>query len=748
MNITYISSFTPRKCGISSYTRDLSNSLKETGNDISIVAMENPTLPLKYDNPVKNIIHQERIKDYKEAALKINDDTTDIVHLQHEFGLFGGEEGEHILEFANYLKKPLIVTFHTVLMKPNEKQLYITQELARLSWKITVMDEVAKDRLNTIYGLNNRDIEVILHGAPEITMEKESAKEALDLSDKFVVLANNLLSRNKGIEYAIEAISLAVNHIPNILFLIVGETHPLVKIHEGESYREELIQQVKTLHLEKNVIFNNDYVDVDELQILLSAADVYVTPYLDPQQITSGTLSYAVGVGKACIATEYIYAKDLLSNGKGMLVPFKDGPAIAKALIELYSDPKKLHSLELKTQVYREEMKWSAVGKKHSNLYKNIILLKDSKNKSREFIHAPINASYLSYLTDSVGIIQHTSHLIPDRKFGYSTDDNARALIVVSTLYKQKKMKELLKLIHHYVSFLQFAQDPSGQFHTFLKFNGSWDDKSDVTDPFARAVWALGHYLHLNENKGYIQSIEVLFVRTFKQFENIRDLRAAAYSIFGLYYYILTFQNKKDTAFLAIQHLTRLADLIVIAYEKNHSTDWQWIEDLVTYDNFRIPQALYLSYLITHDEKYKKIATNLLNFLTSCNYDNTNKQFDFIGQNGWYKKGSKKADYDQQPLEAAGAVETYLTAYQVTGKEQYYDLAWEAFEWFFGKNRNHRYLYDETTYGVFDGLNTRGVNENEGAESIICFLMAALSLKSSLKRLRTKFLGVVAKQIV
>ncbi|MDP2632414.1 MAG: glycosyltransferase family 4 protein [Candidatus Curtissbacteria bacterium] len=735
MKIAFIASFVPRKCGVATYTRDLSLEIHKKRIPVSIVAMENPMIPTVYAPPVIEAIHQEKIQTYRKAAKLLNSSSCDIVHLQHEFGLFGGADGEYILELAQALKKPLIVTFHTVLLTPTEHQKYIIQELARLARNVIVMDEVGKNRLEQVYGLNPNDSVFIMHGAPITTMKKYDAKKTINFHHSFILLSNNLLSRNKGIEYAIEAVAQAVSKIPNLVFLVVGETHPLVKKTEGESYREELMKLVIKLKLVKHVIFINKYVPLEQLQIYLAAADVYITPYLDPQQITSGTLSYAIGAGKACISTEFIYAKDILAKDRGILVQFQDSYAIAKALVELYKDPKKLQILETNAANLRKDMRWSHVAQKHILLYSKILKLNDTHSIAKKFVSTPLDISYLAHLTDAVGVIQHTHHIIPDRKFGYSTDDNARALIVVSQLYKQRKRNNILKLAKLYVTFLKFAQSTNGKFHTFLNFNRSWDDTTDVTDPYGKAMWALGLNLYLNDNPPFAQSIHSLFVMNLKQMDNIRDLRTAAYTMLGLYYYILTYETKTDAAAQASEYLKKLADFLIGAYEKNHTASWNWFEDTVTYDNFRLPQSLFAAYMITGNEKYKNVASITLKFITNCNYDKQKRYFDFIGQDGWFKKGQKKAEYDQQPLEAAAAVDAYVFAAQALHKKNYLSQALLAFEWFFGNNRNHRYIYDENTKGVFDGLTKRGVNQNEGAESIVCFLMSCLSLQHSLKKI-------------
>ncbi len=735
MHITFISSFVPRKCGIATYSKDLALELKKQKHVVAVIAMEHLALPSIYASPVAQTINQHEINDYKTTAATINNSLTDCVHLQHEFGLFGGDDGVYILELAERLTKPLITTFHTVLLTPTASQIHIIQVLARISRRVTVMDEIAKDRLVNVYGLNAKDINVILHGAPLVRIKQKTAKKTINCSNAFIVLANNLLSRNKGIEYAIGAVGKALPHIPNLVLLVVGETHPLVKIHEGESYREELARQVHELHLERQVTIRNEYISLEELTTLLAAADIYITPYLDPEQITSGTLSYAIGANKACIATEYIYAKEMLAGGRGTVVPFRDSDAIAAALIDLYRDPQKRHEMEKKVNALGRNMRWPRVAEKHAQLYKQILAQEqDVSSVVRQFISNPIDISYLIHLTDTVGIMQHAYHTIPNRKFGYSTDDNARALIVLSQLQQEKKDRRIADLIKIYVGFLQFAQETGGKFHTFLNFHRNWDDKAEITDAYGKTMWALGLFVYTNTDSHFTQPMNTLFAGSLEHINRIADVRNAAYTILGLYYYILAYGSRTEAALQAFSYMKKLADFLLDRYQMTQETDWHWFENEITYDNFRLPQALFAAYIITNNKRYKDVAQATLTFITDCNFDPKRQYFDFIGQNGWYKKGGKKENYDQQPLEAAGAVDAYLFAANALKKKHFAKKASLAFEWFFGKNRNHRSLYDADTKGVHDGLNLRGLNQNEGAESVVCFFMAALSLQEFFKK--------------
>lgn len=731
MHITFVSTYVPRKCGIATYTRDLSSEVKKQKNSIQVVAMENSLTPYEYSSPVKHILVQEDKDRYVELASELNDSKTDIVHIQHEFGLFGGEDGEYILEFAKALKKPLVVTFHTVLFTPSDNQKYIIQELSRLSRSVVVMEEIAKDRLQNIYGISPRDIFIIYHGAPEVNMSQSNAKKELGYPNSFIMLANNLVSRNKGFEYAIEAVAKAVSEIPSLLFLIVGETHPLVKKHEGESYRDELKHQIEKNKLEKNVILIDKYITASEIEKYFAASDVYITPYLDPQQITSGTLAYAVGAGKVCIATEYVYAKKMLTKGRGILVPFRDSNSIAQALVELYKSPKKREAIQNKAKMYKTDMSWNTVAQEHILLYARMLDFNATIHTvSRNFLKEPLDLSYLIFLTDDVGVMQHSYLTIPDNNFGYSTDDNARALLVVSQIDSNNENLVIQKLIKVYIGFLKFASVKNGAFHTFLNYKREWTDEADIPDAYGKAVMALGYYVYSDNNSNYAHAAKNLFESSIEQAGNIRDLRTAAYSMMGLYYYILVYGDKTDSAFHAMEFMKSLADFLVESFKNHREDGWEWFEDIMTYDNFRLPQALFAAYLILDDEKYKEIAEITLTFATKSNYNNSLDCFDFIGQDGWYEKNGKRAEYDQQPLEAGSAVEAFLFAAKATGNDGYTKQALVAFEWFFGRNRNNRSLYDPTTKGVYDGLNLRGVNQNQGSESIVCFLMASLAIKA------------------
>jgi len=736
MNITFIASYVPRKCGIATYTRDLAEELIKQGNMVKIFALENEGFHAEYAPDVSGTLNQNNFEDYKKAAMIINDSNTEIVHVQHEFGLYGGEDGDFILRFLELLRKPIVVTYHTVLITPTQHQLFIMQELARLSRAVIVMEPIAKDRLLNTYNISPQLIHIIYHGVPNIEgIMKTAAKKQLGLTNRFVILANNLIAPNKGYEYVLEALPMIREKIPQCLFIVVGETHPVVKMHEGESYREKLHSLVKTFQVEKQVEFINEYISLDNLRMYLSAADIYVTPYLDPQQITSGTLSYAIGVGKACISTPYIYAKNILQHGRGILVPFHDSNAIARSVIELYENTEKRKHIEQKARKFGKKMRWNKVAHNHSTLYKRIIQDPQQITKlALQLIRKKPDLSHLEFLTDDLGILQHTHYLIPERRFGYSTDDNARALIVASSWYAKRKSMKLFSLIKKYVSFLHLAQESNGRFHTFLNFQHLWIDADDVADPYGKAIWALGYHLYSCPETIFSNSVDLMFKLAMRQIETIRDIRCAAYTILGLYYYYLAFEGEKETADMALEKIIFLANFLQLRYKDNHEETWEWFEKHLTYDNFRIPQSLFAAYVITKNSEYKDLAEKTLAFLKENNFSGEYGFFDFIGQNGWYINSKTKAVYDQQPLEASAASDSYIFAHKATGEKKYKDFALCAFEWFLGRNRNKISLLDERTGGIYDGLTPTGVNQNEGAESLVCFLITRYFLREALKK--------------
>lgn len=734
--ITFISTYIPRKCGIATYTKDLIEQLQMQKKSIEVIALNDSDENFQYPSVVTKTLTKNNKEEYVRIAKQINTSQTDIVHIQHEFGIFGGEDGEYILDFARALEKPFIVTFHTILKTPSQKQMEIIKELTRLSCHVIIMKEIGKDRLIHIYGANDRDISIIYHGVPDMDhLKKEAIKIKLGLEKKFILMTSNLISDNKGIEYVIQALPDIVEKIPQVFLLIIGETHPEVKKKEGEKYRSMLEALVKKLGVAEHVQFINEYLLLEKLKEYFVSADIILTPYLEPEQITSGTLAYAIGAGKVCISTPFIYAKNMLKNNRGILIPFKDAGAIISEVISVYTNPKIQQAFGKHAYALGKQMRWPKIAAKHNVLYRD--LLKRERQIQRRvarYITQQLDITYLCTNTSTMGIVQHAQGILPNTKSGYSTDDNARALIVIAALYKKNSSPELLALVKGYLGFLFFAQEENGKFHTFLGPDNTWLDKEEVNDASGKAIWALGFFLYSCPNSPFTISTDNMFRKTFRNVSSICDVRTAAFTLFGIYYYFIAFEDKADIATLARESLIQLANYLVGQYKKEKSDTWEWFEKEMAYDNFRLPEALFYAYLATKNEEYKSIAQKTLNFALDANYDKEKQIFDFIGQNGWYKKGGEKADFDQQPLEAASAVSCCCLAYKVTRKQKYKVKAYEAFSWFFGKNRNHAIMTDNQTKGIYDGLTQTGVNENQGSESTICFLLAILDLQKIFKK--------------
>lgn len=737
MRIAFIASFVPRKCGIASYTRDLTEELVRQGQSVQIYAMENALMNIVYPPLVQSKIRQNEIVDYEKTAEMINKSDSDLVHIQHEFGLFGGNDGEFILKLTSLLQKPFMVTFHTILHTPSPTQRFIMQELSRQSRGIVVMEPIAKDRLITIYDVAPQKIHMIYHGVPTIKeISKKESKKMLGFTRHFLILANNLIAKNKGYEYVISALPAIAEKIPTIRFVIIGETHPLVKIQEGETYRESLISLAKVKKVDHLITFINQYISLDLLKTYLSATDIYITPYLDPEQITSGTLSYAIGAGKPCISTPYIYAKNMLADNRGILVPFKNSTAIAESVIELYEHADKRKAIEKQAYLLGRKMHWDKVGAKHIDLYTSLIHETEKITAvAKKLLSKKINLNHLDFLTDNMGVLQHTHYAIPERRFGYSTDDNARALVIIASLYHKHPTEKLFDYMKLLISYLHLAQESNGKFHTFLNFQHHWIDLEDITDPYGKAMWGLGYYLYICFDTVFTQSVDLMFRKSLSHIDDITNPRTAAYTILGLYYYYKRYEGEKEAADLALEKIKKLADYLCTMYTSYSDASWRWFEPIMTYDNFRLPQALFAAYMITKTERYKTVAKETLDFLLLTNFSNDLNCFDFVGQNGWYEKGKRKVVYDQQPLEAAAAIDALLFAYKATKQKRHVSYALLAFEWFVGRNRNKVSLIDARTGGIYDGLTPRGINQNEGAESLVCFLIAQYNLKESLKKI-------------
>ena len=740
--VIYVSTYPPRECGIATFTRDLTNALDRFNPLIKseLIAINDNGASYSYGSKVVFQIAQNDKESYAAAADFINKSRSKIVNIQHEFGIFGGENGEFIIDFLGLIKKPLVTTLHTLMPSPtaNEKKVILAIADRGL---IVVMTDAAKRILKEVYKVSDNRISIIPHGAPFVHLyPSSSAKSDLGLRNKIVLSTAGLINQNKGVEYVISALPQLISKYPELIYCIIGETHPQVRRKEGEKYRQFLEGEIKRLNLESYVRFENRYLTLEELLRYLIASDIYLTPYLCEDQIASGALTYALACGKAIISTPYLYAKEVLSYGeRGLLAKFKDSKSLAENIGFLLDNPKVKKNLEREAYKYGQKLIWPRVAKGYLNLFYRLAL---EKKKGRQIIlfkkkKPPLKTTYLEMLTDNIGVVQHALYSVQNRATGYALDDNARALIFAARYYSHYHDEKSLRLISTYLSFLYFSQKTNGNFYTLMDHNKNFLESGEVEqDAYGRALWASGITVSAELHDNLKATAKHIFDNALKNIDTIKHLRAKAFAIIGLYYYQKAYPEAKDIQ----DKIEKLADsLVKNFYEHSLSSsnpggrDWKWFEDIITYSNGRLPEALFLAYKITNNKTYLQVAEDSLSFLSDLLI--VNGQLALIGNKGWCQKkdylaAGKRSIYDQQPVDADSMVEVYLRAYHITQEESYYKKALLSFSWFLGENSKREWLYDRITGGCFDGLTKEGVNLNQGAESTIAYLMARICLES------------------
>lgn len=729
--ICFVSTYPPKECGIATFANDLLTHIDKHNPLIpsSVIAIHSKEENYDYPKEVKKVIRMEVEEDYKKAAEFVNNSDIEVVSIQHEFGIFGGELGEYLIYFLENLKKPAVVTFHTILPNPSFKMRDIVRKIADNCDSVVTMTKLGRELLKEYYGISPRKVEIIYHGVPFVYLRPtEFAKKRLGLENNIVLSTFGLLSRGKGLEYVIYGLPSIIKRYPEVVYIIVGETHPNVRKTEGESYREFLKSEARRLGVEDNVKFVNKFLTLEELLEYLEATDIYITPYLNPHQITSGTLSYAFGCGKVVISTPYLYAKDMIENNKrGILVKFREPIEIADAVIYLLENPEIKKQMERESYSLGQKMTWEQVSWRYLKLFSQVSQgRREEKDSFFEDRLLPIKLSHLVTLTDDVGIIQHATFSMANRRTGYTTDDNARALVVAIHHYNLSQDETSLNLINTYLSFLYYMQKSNGKFHNFLGYERNFLDTEGGDDCFGRVIWAMGLLLssdYIHENiKGAAAHI---FSSAFPQIENVSSLRGIALCLQGLNYY-----SKVDSSPAVTSLIETLADRLVEAYKLTADDDWKWFENIITYANAKLPLGLLLAYDIIKKKEYLEIGLESLNFIKEITV--VDNRFIPIGNKKWYVKGGKRAFYDQQPIEASCMIELLKAAMKVTGDKEYGENALIVFDWYLGRNTKGEMLYDPVTGGCFDGLTPKGVNRNQGAESTISYLLARLEIESLL----------------
>jgi hypothetical protein len=639
----------------------------------------------------------------------------------------------------------VVTTLHTVLEKPTPEQHETLREVARLSNRVVVMSEHSRRDLQNIYGVPEHKIDFIPHGIHDVPfVDPGFHKDKIDAEGRFVLMTFGLLSRNKGIEYVIEALPEVVKQYPNLTYLILGATHPHVVATEGESYREGLKARARELGVEENILFYDQFVTLNDLKEFIGAGDIYITPYLDPEQVVSGTLAYTVGAGKAVIATPYRYAKELLTDGRGILVPFRDSKAIADSILHLLDNEAERDAMRKKAYMYGRNMIWPAVAKSYYESFDRArqqhfaehYLMTVNNVTEEQAEEAPIlKLDHIERMTDGTGMYQHAVFSVPNYNEGYTTDDNARALIVsvqleeatsiAKTEAEQQSMARTIELGHRYLAFLWHAFNPkTNRFRNFMDYNRSWLEEVGSEDSHGRSLWALGTVLARSKREG-LQGMAVrLFESALPAVLSFTSPRAWAFSLLGIQHYLRRYPG--DRAVLTVQKT--LVQRLIQMYKENHTKDWPWFEDIVTYCNPALPQALLRYGQANHDEEAISIGLESLTWLVKIQQSDKGWIMP-IGNQGFYPKEGQISYFDQQPVEIYSLLSACLDAYRITKDIGWYDYATQAYEWFFGRNALGVSMYDKVTGGCRDGLHIDRLNENQGAESTLSLVQSMLEMK-------------------
>jgi len=741
--VAFIGNHLPRKCGLATFTHDLVAGLqtRHPKTDFWVLPMNDQPQGYDYPPPVRFEIRDNKLVDYKRAADFLNINNVDAVCVQHEYGIYGGEYGKYILDLLDELRMPVITTLHTILKDPCQEQRDILNELADRSIRLVTMSQHGVDFLQDIYNIDPEKIAMIHHGIHDVPFVDPSYyKDQYNVEGRKLLLTFGLLSPGKGLEYAIQALPAIVEKHPEAIYMVVGATHPHVRAHAGESYRESLVALAEKLGVADHLVFHDRFVETEELMQFIGAADIYLTPYLSEAQITSGTLAYALGAGKAVVSTPYWHAQELLDDDRGTLVGFKDPTAIADAVIDLLDDDVKRNTMRKKAYQYGRNMVWSTVANQYMDLFdtaRNEYRYIKSARKVQppdRLILPDVNLTHLKTLSDDTGIFQHAIYTIPDANHGYCIDDNARALLFCSILtgHDPGIDTQLHRLADRYQSFIYYAWNNSkGRFRNFMSYDRRWLEEVGSTDSHARTLWALGTILGSDHHLGDRTLSSNLFTMGLDAAETFTSPRSWMFTILGASAYLKRYGGDLRVRQLRDDLAGRLMDL----YNENSTSDWKWFEPVVTYSNARMAEALLISGHDAQNNRWADAGLAALKWLTKVQ---TGKGGIFrpVGSDGWYVRGGKRAIFDQQPIEAYTQVSASLTAWRLTSDSRWYDEAVRAFGWFLGANDLGVEVYDPEIGGCRDGLHADRLNENQGAESTLAYLLAQAEMITASKELK------------
>ncbi|MBA2625710.1 MAG: glycosyltransferase [Acidimicrobiia bacterium] len=725
-NVALVGTAPPRRCGIATFTDDLRTALADLEPPTPVVqaALTDGGSAYDYGLDVVFEVQASQLSDYRAAADYIEQSDVDVVCVQHEFGIFGGPAGRHVTELLDHVRCPVVTTLHTVLAEPSAKERESLLAVAERSDRLVVLSEQAVALLEDGYGIDRDQIVVIPHGVPDVALvDPDDAKPAIGAEGRLVLMTFGLLGPDKGIEVALEALPAVVARHPELLYVVLGASHPEIRRHHGEAYRQSLLDRVSELGLEGNVVFHDRYVDLDELCGFLAATDLYLTPYRGAEQIVSGTLAYAVGMGRGVVSTPYRYARELLADGRGRLVPFDDPAALGGTLVELLDDPAARARMRRAAYDHARAMTWPAVAAAYTDLFAEVVATHDARRSPvlPECLPAP-SFEYLRAITDDTGPFQHAAHGVVDRAYGYCTDDVGRALVVAVLGRARRDDATAASLVPTYLSFLRSAQRPDGRFANLMTYDRRFVEGTESDDTLGQAVWGLGTVIGASSDEGWRALAGELLGRALPALDELTGTKAIAYAICGLHGHLERFPGALPTR----RALVRLAERLAARLAEHRHAGWDWFDGELTYGNAKVPSALLLAGKVLDRDDWRRAGLTTLDFLLATTY--VDDRFDFVGNAGWYPQGHRKAVFGQQPIEAGYTAEACMLAYELTGTPRYLDLARAAGEWLLGRNRLGEALYDPATGRCVDGLDRNGVSANAGAESVVCALLGLLSV--------------------
>jgi glycosyltransferase involved in cell wall biosynthesis len=683
-------------------------------------------------------IRQQQPSDYRLAADFANIRNCEVMLVQHEYGIYGGNDGEQLLGLLRNVRMPVVTTLHTVLVEPSATMRELTQVIIDHSDRIVVMSEQAVDILCDLYTLSEGKIRQIPHGIPDLPfVDPIFYKDHFGVEGRRMLLTFGLLSPGKGVEYVIRALPELVKDHPDLVYVVLGATHPHVLRDRGEEYRHQLQRLAEDLGMLHHVMFVNRYVDLDELCKFLMAADIYVTPSLGEEQIASGTLAYALGAGKPIVATPYVYAKELLADDRGRLVPFRDSDAITRELAWLLEHEQESQAIRKRAYMFSRKAIWSEVAGAYLDVFDEVTHEPSIATQRRHSYHngaiSPLHAvpevdfSSLRAMTDDVGIVQHARFTTPDRNYGYCTDDNSRALVVALQSYELTQDREMLNLARTYLSFVYHAFNPAeNRFRNFMTFDRRWKEEFGSEDSHARALWGLGSAVALARNDGMRAIALDLFGRGLHATDSFTSPRAWAFTLVGVHAYLRRYGGDSETKRISESLAMRLYE----QFAGNAKDNWPWPEDTLTYACGKLPHAMLLAGQWLGHEGMIDLALRSLDWLLKIQ-TSEDGHLSLIGNRGWFPRGGARAMYDQQPIEAHSLLEACLEAHLLTKDDQWFVEARRCFDWFLGRNDLGRPIYNYETGGCRDGLHREGVNENEGAESTLAWLLSLRAIRAA-----------------